>query len=205
LDFTLEQSVTLPVPAQYGPAPQGQQVEISMEAIMRIRFAIVTAAALFLSCGLSAQEKQLQDSAQSKEVNTRTYIQLLRADLKTSKRALIKESMQLDEKQAAVFWPLYNQYDVEQARLGDQKLALIQDYAHDFLTMTDDKANQLANRALELDDQRQTLRRKYYDLLKKALPTVLVVRFFQLEGQLQLILDLHIASNLPIIEEAPPK
>jgi hypothetical protein len=176
-----------------------------MEAIMRIRFAIVTAAALFLSCGLSAQEKQLQDSAQSKEVNTRTYIQLLRADLKTSKRALIKESMQLDEKQAAVFWPLYNQYDVEQARLGDQKLALIQDYAHDFLTMTDDKANQLANRALELDDQRQTLRRKYYDLLKKALPTVLVVRFFQLEGQLQLILDLQIASNLPIIEEAPPK
>jgi hypothetical protein len=176
-----------------------------MEAIMRIRFAIVTAAALFLSCGLSAQEKQLQDSAQSKEVNTRTYIQLLRADLKTSKRVLIKESMQLDEKQAAVFWPLYNQYDVEQARLGDQKLALIQDYAHDFLTMTDDKANQLANRALELDDQRQTLRRKYYDLLKKALPTVLVVRFFQLEGQLQLILDLQIASNLPIIEEAPPK
>jgi hypothetical protein len=176
-----------------------------MEAIMRIRFAIVTAAALFLSCGLSAQEKQLQDSAQSKEVNTQTYIQLLRADLKTSKRALIKESMQLDENQAAAFWPLYNQYDVEQTKLGDQKLALIQDYSRDFLTMTDEKADQLARGALELDDQRQALRKKYYDLFKKALPTVLVVRFFQLENQIQLVVDLQIAANLPIIEEAPPK
>jgi hypothetical protein len=175
-----------------------------MEAIMRVRFVII-AAALFFSCGLSAQEKQLQDPAQSKEANTQAYIRLLRADLKTSKRALIRESMQLDEKQAAAFWPIYNQYDVEQTRLGDQKLSLIQDYAHDFLSMTDDKANQLANRALELDDQRQTLRRKYYDLLKQALPTILVVRFFQLESQIQLIIDLQIASNLPIIEEAPPK
>jgi hypothetical protein len=89
--------------------------------------------------------------------------------------------------------------------LGDQKLVLIQDYAHDFLTMTDAKADQLAHRAMEIDDQRLALRKKYYDLLKKALPTVLVVRFFQLENQVQSIVDLQIAANLPIIEEAPLK
>jgi hypothetical protein len=113
--------------------------------------------------------------------------------------------MQLDESQAAAFWPLYNQYDVEQTKLADQKLALVQDYAKNFMSMTDAKADQLARRALELDDQRQALRKKYYDLFKKALPTVLVVRFFQLENQIQLVVDLQIAANLPIIEEAPPK
>ena len=172
---------------------------------MKIRFAIVAGAALLLSCSLSAQEKQLQDPAESKELNTQAYIQLLRSDLKASKRTLIKESMQLDEKQAAVFWPLYNQYDVEQTKLGDQRLALIEDYSRNFLTMTDEKADQLAHRALDLDDQRQAVRKKYYDLFKKALPTVLVVRFFQLENQIQLVVDLQIASHLPIIEEAPPK
>src|ERR1700693_4887444 len=110
-----------------------------MEAFMRIRFAFVAAVALFLSCDLLAQEKQLQDPAESKELNTQAYIQLLRADLKASQRTIIKKSMQLDEKQSAAFWPLYNQYDVEQSKLGDQKLALIQEYAHDFLTMTDEK------------------------------------------------------------------
>ncbi len=172
---------------------------------MRIRFAIIAAAALVLSCSVFAQEKQLQDPAESKELNTQAYIQLLRSDLKASKRTLIKESMQLTESQAAAFWPLYNQYDAEQTKLGDQKLALIQDYAKNFMNMTDAKADQLAHGALELDDQRQAVRKKYYDLFKKVLPTVLVVRFFQLENQIQLIVDLQIAANLPIIEEAPPK
>jgi hypothetical protein len=172
---------------------------------MKVRFALITAATLFFCCGISAQEKQVQDPAESKERNTQAYIQLLRSDLKASKRTIIKEAMQLDEKQSAAFWPLYNQYDVEQTKLGDQKLAVIQDYAHDFLTMNDEKADQLAHRVMEIDDQRLVLREKYYDILKKALPTVLVVRFFQLENQIQLIIDLQIASNLPIIEEAPPK
>ena len=133
------------------------------------------------------------------------YIGLLRSDLKASKRAIIKESMQLDDKQAEVFWPLYNQFDVEQTKLGDEKLALIEDYAHDFLTMNDQKADQLANQALKIEDQRLALRRKYYELMKKSLPTTLVVRFFQLENQIDLIVDLQIASHLPIIEEASPK
>jgi hypothetical protein len=172
---------------------------------MKNRFAFFGTAVLLLSFGVSAQEKQVQDPAESKELNTQAYIQLLRSDLKASKRTLIKASMQLDEKQAEAFWPIYNQYDVEQTKLGDQKLALIQDYAQNFLTMTDVKADQLAQRAMDLDNQRLALRRKYYDILKKALPTVVVVRFFQLENQIQMVIDLQIASNLPIIEEAEQK
>jgi hypothetical protein len=172
---------------------------------MKIRFVFIVTVALLLGRGISAQEKQLKDPTESTELNTQAYIQLLRSDLKASKRAIIKESMQLDEKQSADFWPAYNQYDVEQTKLGDQKLALIQSYAKDFLTMTDEKADQLAHRAMEIDTQRLALREKYYDLLKKVLPTVLVVRFFQVENQIQLIVDLQTAENLPIIEEAPAK
>jgi hypothetical protein len=118
-----------------------------MEAFMGIRFATVAAAVLFLSCGLSAQEKRVRDPAESKEENTLAYIQLLRSDLKASKRAVIKESMQLDEKQSAAFWPLYNP-----RRGADQAC----------------RPDELAHRA------------------------VIVVRFFQLENQIQLIVDLQI-------------
>lgn len=172
---------------------------------MKFRFALITFAALLFSHGLAAQDKQLKDSAESKELNMQAYVQLLRSDLKATKRTLIKESMLLDDKQAEVFWPLYNQYDVEQSKLGDQKLALIQQYAANFLTMTDEKADQLTLQAMSLEDQRLALRKKYYDLMKKSLPAVIVARFLQLENQIQLVVDLQIASNLPIIEEAPPK
>jgi hypothetical protein len=37
--------------------------------------------------------------------------------------------------------------------------------------------------------------------MKKSLSPTLAVRFFQVEQQLQLIVDLQIAANLPIIEQ----
>jgi hypothetical protein len=167
---------------------------------MRVRS---TAAVLILTLatGLSAQEKKVQDPAESKALNDQAYIRLLRTDLKARKKQIIEEAMQLNDQQAAAFWPIYQNYDAEQTKLGDAKLAIVQDYAQNFLNMTNEKADQLAQRVMVLDDQRLALRRKYYDLVKKALPTVLVVRFFQLENQIQLIADLQIASNLPIIEE----
>lgn len=41
--------------------------------------------------------------------------------------------------------------------------------------------------------------------MKKSLPAIAVVRFFQVENQIQLLVDLQIASNLRIIETAEQK
>jgi len=167
---------------------------------MRNRWTIALLA-LTAVTGLFAQEQKVQDPAQSQELNEQAYIRLLRADLKTKKKQIVTDTMQLTDQQGAIFWPIYRQYDAEQTKLGDQKLTMVQDYAQNFLNMSNEKADQLAQRVMALDDQRSALRRKYYDLMKKSLPTVLVVRFFQVEAQLQLLVDLQIASNLPIIEQ----
>ena len=155
---------------------------------------------LTAATALWAQETKVQDPAESRELNDQAYIKLLRSDLRASKERIVKEAMQLNDQQAAAFWPLYHDYAAEQTKLGDEKLAIVQDYAKNFLSMTNDKADQLAQRIMALDDQRIALRKKYYELMKKATPTVLVVRFFQVENQIQLLVDLQIASNLPIIE-----
>jgi len=167
---------------------------------MRNRWTIALLA-LTAVTGLFAQEQKVQDPAQSQELNEQAYIRLLRADLKTKKKQIVTDTMQLTDQQGAIFWPIYRQYDAEQTKLGDQKLTMVQDYAQNFLNMSNEKADQLAQRVMALDDQRSALRRKYYDLMKKSLPSVLVVRFFQVEAQLQLLVDLQIASNLPIIEQ----
>ena len=154
---------------------------------------------------LCAQEKHVKDPSESQVLNIQTYIELLRTDLNAQKRQLINETMQLDDKQARVFWPIYNDYEADLDKLGDERFAIVQKYATNFLTLTNEKADELAQRVMALDDQRMALRRKYYDLMKKSLPAVLVVRFFQVENQIQLLADLKIASNLPIIETAEQK
>jgi hypothetical protein len=152
-----------------------------------------------------AQETKIQDPTQSKELNTQAYVLLLRSDLKAKKEQIIKETMQLNDQQAAIFWPIYREYDAAQTKLADEKLAIIADYAQDFMTMNDEKADELAQRVMQYDEKRMALREKYYGILKKSLPASLAVRFFQVENQIQLIVDLQIASNLPIIEAADTK
>lgn len=154
---------------------------------------------------LCAQEKHVKDPSETQVLNTQTYIELLRTDLNAQKRQIVNETMQLDDKQARIFWPIYNDYEADLDKLGDEKLAIVQEYATNFLTMTNEKADELAQRVMALDDQRMALRRKYYDLMKKSLPAILVVRFFQVQNQIQMLVDLKIASNLPIIETAEQK
>jgi hypothetical protein len=148
-----------------------------------------------------AQGTHVQDSARSKELNTQAYIQLLRADLNAKKEQIVGETMQLNAQQSAIFWPIYRDYQAEQSKLITGKLAIVADYSQNFSTMTDAKADQLAQQVIQLDEKRMALREKYYAIMKNALSPIVAVRFFQVEHQLQLIVDLQIAANLPIIEE----
>jgi hypothetical protein len=176
---------------------------------MSIRFTAVAlplALVLAAATALPAQQTpapgtHVQSSASSRELNTDAYIQLLRADLSAKSAQIIRETMQLNDQQAATFWPIYREYRAEQSKLITEKLAIVTDYANNFTTMTDAKADQLAQQTIQLDQERMALREKYYATMKKALSPVLAVRFFQVEHQLQLIVDLQIAANLPIIEE----
>ena len=168
---------------------------------MKIRLAAV-ALLLMTATSVWAQETKVQDPDKSAELNTQAYIQLLRSNLATKKTDIVKETMQLNSQQAAAFWPIYNEYQAAQSKLIDEKLAIVTEYARDFSGMTDEKADQLAQQVMQFDEKRMALREKYYAILKKAIPATLAVRFFQVENQLQLIVDLQIAANLPIIEAA---
>jgi type IV pilus biogenesis protein CpaD/CtpE len=170
-----------------------------MSALVNIRFAAL-ALALAAATSLCAQETHVQDPARSKELNTQAYIQLLRADLSAKKEPIVRETMQLNDQQAAVFWPIYGEYQAEQRKLGADKLGVVTDYSWSFSAMTDEKADQLAQRLMQLDEKRMALREKYYGIMKKSLSPTIALRFFQVEHQLQQIVDLQIAKNLPIIE-----
>jgi type IV pilus biogenesis protein CpaD/CtpE len=172
---------------------------------MSIRFAALVLALATAATSLCAQETHVQDPARSRELNTEVYIQLLRADLSARKEQIVRETMELNDQQSATFWPIYREYQAEQSKLSAEKLALVADYSQSFATMTEDKADQLAQRAMQLDEKRMALREKYYATMKKDLSSTIAVRFFEVEHQLQLIVDLQIAANLPIVEENDPK
>jgi len=143
-------------------------------------------------------------AADSQQTNIQAYIELLRSNVQTTKTAVLTQTMNLNDAQAAKFWPIYREYNFELQKLNDQKIAGIQDYANNYDNMTDAKANQLALLALDLESQRTALKRKYYEKMRSQLGGVVAARFLQVENQLLMIIDLQIASQLPIVAN-PPK
>ena len=178
-----------------GIAPAGAEMRRSPTAA-----AIVLALALTPTTMLAQTQSAPPDEREAKELNLRAYVELLRSDLRTQKVAIITEMMGFTEAEDAAFWPIYREYEGEMTTLGDERVALIQEYANAYSKMTDAAADALATKALDLESRRQEVKRKYYERFKQALSAVTAARFLQVEHQLLLLIDLQISAALPIIK-----
>jgi hypothetical protein len=138
--------------------------------------------------------------ADSRDVNLRAYVELLRSDIRAQKVAILTEMMNFTEAEDTAFWPIYREYDVEMAKLGDERVQLVQEYARNYLSLTDAVADQLATKALDLEARRQATKAKSYERVKKALSPKTALRFLQVEQQLLLLIDLQISAALPIVQ-----
>ena len=173
----------------------------------------LAALVLLMVCAVAAQAQTTRSQAptarsqpqatqdpeqQAKALNLSAYAELLRSDVRAQKVAIITEVMGFTEGEDTAFWPVYREYDMEMARLGDERVALIADYAKNYAALNNDVADRLATKALELETRRQELKAQVYQKVKKALSPLTAARFLQVEHQLLLLIDLQIAASLPI-------
>ena len=150
--------------------------------------------------GARAASAQATAADTTREANLRAYVELMRSDLRTEKVAIISEMMQFSEDEDAKFWPIYREYETQLARINDDRIAGIKEYAAAYEKMTDDIADRLARMALDLEARRHALTAQFYDRFKSALSARTAARFLQVERQILLILDLQIAASLPIVQ-----
>ena len=134
--------------------------------------------------------------------NIQEYIELMRSDVRQRKAETLATVMQLSAADAAKFWPIYAEYDGELSKLNDLRVANIQEYARTYDQMTNEKADELIQKALAYRKQRPELVAKYYERVKQALGATTAARFFQIEDQLLSIIDLQIDSSLPIVDKS---
>ena len=170
-----------------------------------VRFGRHTCAVLALAVCIAprialAQNTKLVAPDETRDANLRAYAELLRSDVRAQKSAIITELMEFTESEDAKFWPVYREYEAELAKVNDDRLALIKEYAANYAKMTDDIADRLARGALDLEARRQDLKRRYYERFKSVLAPKTAARFLQVENQILLLLDLQIAASLPIVQ-----
>ena len=126
---------------------------------------------------------------------------MLRQDLRSGKKQAIAASLQLTDAEATKFWPVYDQYSAELSKLGDQRYALIKEYANGFGTLTDNQALSLVKRSLSLDEQVAQLRSKYVPIVNQVLPGTKTATFFQMDRYLNTLIDLKASGAIPVVQE----
>ncbi len=150
--------------------------------------------------GAPAARAQGAQPAPAADANLESYIEILRSDLRTQRKALMAANMHLSDAEATRFWPVYNEFEAESTKLGDLRVKLIKDYAEHYDTMDDKTAADLSTRSLKYDSERTALRTKYVKKLSKALSPKLAARFLQIENRIGLLLDVKLASELPLVK-----
>ncbi len=121
-----------------------------------------------------------------------------RAKFRAKKEALIDQAMDLDTSEHDAFWREYYQYEGEMRKIQDQRYQLIHDFAAYYDSMTNEIADNLAERMLKMKQQRNDLARKYYHRIKKATSAITAARFLQVENEINLLADLKLSSEAPL-------
>jgi len=142
-----------------------------------------------LILGGAGQPLIAQDSGES---------QAARADLQAERTKLVAANLQLTEAESAKFWPLYEEYRGKQNRLDDKAIALVEDYANHFDSLSDEKAKELIKRQLDLEKERLNLRRDYLGKFEKTIPPKKVARYYQIERKMDATIAYEAARAIPL-------
>lgn len=130
-------------------------------------------------------------------------LELLRQDLKTKKVELLTGALALDAKQSDVFWPIYREYDLALSKLTDRRVATIKKYADNYKTMSGKMADELVKESFSIQSDRLDLLKKYHQKVSKAVDPVVAARFVQAESRILGLVDVKIASEIPLVQPGP--
>ena len=160
--------------------------------------------AFLLSTGVVLSPAYAQSAAPAAAVPERPLtaadLDGLRTELRSSKKQAVAATLMLTDAEATKFWPIYDRYTADIIKINDDKFSLIADYLNKFGKYDDAKATDFINRWIDIDVRTAALRARYIPIVSRVLPGVKTASFFQMDRRLQMVVDLNLASRLPILQ-----
>jgi len=147
---------------------------------------------LFFACAVGYSQTEHFETA---------YIQLIKKDIQAESRNIVEGNLELTDEQAAIFWPLYDEYDVAYDAVVDERLKIIEDYMLDYYALDDETTKDLINRSMELNQKILDTKKEYTDKMLDVLPATVVGKFFQIDSRIGAVIDVIRLSTIPLIRK----
>jgi len=127
-------------------------------------------------------------------------VQLTRSAIQAERQAILAANLELDAKEGAVFWPLYQEYRKALESAINTRVDLLNQYFASYETLTDKEAIALLDKHIAWEQEVLKVRSTYAKKMSKALPGKTVARFFQIENKMDIIVEYEMAGEIPLIK-----
>jgi hypothetical protein len=131
---------------------------------------------------------------------TNDFVELLRKDVRSQKKQIIAENLDLSDAESEKFWPIYDRYAADLSKIYDTKIALLNDYAENYSSMTGEQAESYIRKRAEVEQSIMQLRVRYIPEFRKVLSGRETALFYQLDWRLGLAIDVELVQ-LPLINQ----
>jgi hypothetical protein len=187
-------------------AEGGRFRKLSRQCVSKNLFfeSCLTILVLAMAMSLTAQQPTTPPAASDKNVTPEQVsdanIQLMRQDIRAERKKIVAANMPLTETEATKFWPLYDRYIGETIKVNDARYALIKEYAQSYSNMTDAQADSFIKRWVALDKDNAELRLRYISEFENVISHKKAALFFQIDRRLTMMIELQLASQVPLVK-----
>jgi len=127
-------------------------------------------------------------------------IQFLKSNIRSQKKQIVAANMNLTDAEAEKFWPVYDRYAADLAKIYDRKIALLQEYLENYDSMSGDQSESYLRERAAVEEDVMQLRLKYLPEFRKVLSGRETAFFYQIDWRLDLIVNLQFAQA-PMINQ----
>src|SRR2546428_1006045 len=125
---------------------------------------------------------------------------ILREKARADKKVVVASVLDLTEREATVFWPVYNAYQSDMVTHYDLVVTLIDAYGNAYNAMSDETATKLLADYLALERAHVALLSSYVPRFEKVLPAKKVARLYQIENKLRALVNYELAKQIPLVK-----
>ena len=113
---------------------------------------------------------------------------------------LVKEAMALTGEQWKAFEPVFDDYKAAMHPVFEKRISLIKEYVKKKGVLTDAEAEAALAGILEIEQNEWLVLRDFKKDFLEVIPAVKVLRFWQIENRMMLMLEANLAKDIPIVQ-----
>lgn len=126
-------------------------------------------------------------------------IDIIQSAFGKNKKDLVKDYMELSQKDSAAFWKLYDEYEDKRKVIGRERINLLEQYANEYQNLDNAKAEKLATDLLNNDAKYNSLYQTYFKKFTGILGARNAAKFLQLEMYVQTYIRANVMREIPLI------